>query len=403
MLFNYKAVDATGVERDGTIEAINVDIAISSLQRRGLVVSSVKAPDEGFYARMKNVSFFQGVNNKEIVILSRQMAILFDAQVSALRVFRLLANESENPFLAKTLLAVSDDLQGGSLISKALEKHPKAFSSFYVNMVKAGEESGKLNQTFLYLADYLDRNFEVTSKAKNALIYPAFVVCTFIAVMLLMFTMVIPKISVILIQGGGTIPVYTQVVIAISAFLVKYGIILVIVVIIIFFFFVRYIRTPRGKESFDQFKLSLPYIGTLYRKLYLSRIADNMNTMLLSGITMIKALEVTSNIVGNDVYKGIIEHALEAVKGGSPLSDSLHQFKEIPGIFVQMVKVGEETGELGNILKTLSRFYQREVVNAVDTLVDLIEPAMIVFLGVGVGILLASVLVPIYNLSSSFS
>lgn len=402
MLFNYKAIDNTGVEREGSIEALNVDIAINSLQRRGLIISTIKSPDEQTSMFKKNISFMTRVSNKDVVILSRQMAILFEAQVSALRIFRLLGSETENPELRKGLLQVADDLQGGSSISKALEKHPKIFSNFYVNMVKSGEESGKLDQIFAYLADYLERSYAVTSKAANALIYPAFVIATFIAVMLLMFTMVIPKISAIIEQSGQEMPFYTKIVVGISAVLLHYGIFLVIGLIIVAFFFIKYIRTPAGKHGFDQFKIAVPYVGNLYRKLYLSRIADNMNTMLISGIPMIKSLEITASIVGNDVYKEILEGALEAVKGGSSLSDSLLQHPEIPGIMIQMMKVGEETGELGNILKTMSRFYQGEVVTAVDTLVGLIEPVMIVVLGLGVGILLASVLVPIYNLASAF-
>ena len=197
MIYNYKAIDSTGVTRDGTIEAVNVDIAISSLQRRGFVVSSVKSAEEVSFLH-RNIGFLSSVSNKEIVILSRQMSILFEAQVSALRVFRLIASEVTNPLLRKSLTEVADDIQGGSSISKALQKHPKIFSIFYVNMVKAGEESGKLDEIFGYLADYLDRTYEVTSKARNALIYPGFVIVVFISVMLLMFTVVIPKVGSII-------------------------------------------------------------------------------------------------------------------------------------------------------------------------------------------------------------
>lgn len=401
MLFNYKAIDNTGAEREGSIEAINVDVAISSLQRRGLIISSIKSPEEtGFLQR--NISFLSHVSNKDIVILSRQMSILFEAQVSALRVFRLLAAEADNPVLRKSLVEISDDLQGGSSISKALSRHPQVFSNFYVNMVKSGEESGKLDQIFSYLADYLDRSYEVTSKARNALIYPAFVIGTFFVVMIVMFTMVIPKISQIIIDSGQDIPIYTKIVIGVSSFFVNYGIFLLIALVIGGFFFVKFIRTENGKESWDRFKLAVPYVGSLFHKLFLSRIADNMNTMLISGIPMIKALEITQSVVGNRVYEKILDSSLESVKGGSSLSDSLVPYHEIPTIMIQMIKVGEETGELGNILKTMSKFYQREVITAVDTLVDLIEPVMIVTLGLGVGILLASVLMPIYNVANTF-
>lgn len=401
MIFNYKALDSTGVQRDGTIEAINVDVAIASLQRRGLIISSIKSPEEGSFLN-RNISFFSGVSNKDIVILSRQISILFEAQVSALRVFRLLGSEAEKPNLRKALTEIADDLQGGNSISKSLQKHPAIFSDFYINMVKSGEESGKLDQIFGYLADYLDRSYEITSKARNALIYPAFVISTFFAVMILMFTVVIPKIGAIIQDAGQTVPIYTQIVLGISNFFVHFGLYLLVALVILGFFVVKYIRTPSGKESFDEFKLDVPYVGTLYRKLYLSRICDNMNTMLISGIAMVKALEVTRSVVGNAVYERILTRALESVKSGSSLSDSLTQYKEIPSIVIQMIKVGEETGELGSILKTMAKFYQREVINAVDTLVDLIEPVMIVVLGLGVGILLASVLVPIYNLAGAF-
>lgn len=401
MLFNYKVIDKDGSEVSGSIEAVNIDIAINSLQRKGLIISDIKSAEEvsGF---ARGIVFFEHVSNKDVVILSRQMATLFGAQVSALRIFRLLASEANNSLLRKSLAIVADDLQAGSPISKALAKHPKVFSTFYVNMVKSGEESGKLDQTFAYLADYLDRSYAVTSKAKNALIYPAFVIFTFVSVMILMLTMVIPRISGILKEAGQDVPIYTKVVIGISDVLVHYGGYVLILAVIGGFFLYRFLSTPRGKDLTASIRLNIPYIGALYRKLYLSRIADNMDTMLVSGIAMIKVIELTAAVVDNRVYEKILNQALDAVRTGTSLSDALARHPEyIPGIMIQMMKIGEETGELGSILSTLAKFYQREVITAVDTLVDLIEPAMIVLLGVGVAFLLASVLIPIYNISSA--
>ncbi|TAL48932.1 type II secretion system F family protein [Patescibacteria group bacterium] len=397
MLFTYKALDTKGEEKEGSVEAVNIDVAISSVQKRGLILSSI-APAE---AESKLRIFRRRASMRDIVILSRQLSTLFDAQVSALRIFKLMAAETENQTLRRSLTEVADDLQGGSSISNALSKHPAIFSEFYVNMVKAGEETGKLNDTFGFLADYLDRNYEVVSKARNALIYPAFVITVFIGVMVLMFTTIVPKIAAILKDSGQELPIYTKIVIGISDFFVNYGIFLAAAVVIGAVLFIRYARTPQGKFSLDSFKLNLPYIGDLYRKLYLSMIADNMHTMVVSGIPMLRAIEITGAVVGSEVYRQVLNETLVAVKGGSPLSTSLSQYAEIPGIMVQMVKVGEETGELGNILKTLAKFYQREVMNAVDTLVSLIEPVMIVLLGLGVGLLLASVLLPIYNIAST--
>ena len=401
MIFNYKTINEKGEESTGSIDAVNVDVAITSLQRRNLIITSIKeANAKGSFLSM-NISLFDRVSTKDVVILSRQLSTLFQAQVSALRIFRMLASETDNKVLGAKLTVVADDLQGGSSISTALSKHPKVFSSFYVNMVKAGEESGKLDGTFLYLADYLDRTYELTSKAKGALIYPAFVIVTFVTVMILMFTMVIPKISGIITDSNVAIPVYTQVILGISNFLVKDGFFLLAALVIAGWFVFRYIRTPSGKIAFDRLKLNIPYVSVLYRKLYLSRLADNMSTMFQAGIPMVRALELTSDVIDNEIFRALLADAVEAVKAGKPMSEALSTSGEIPGIIIQMMKVGEESGELGPIMRTMATFYSREVTNAVATLVDLIEPLMIVVLGVGVAILLASVLVPIYSIAEA--
>lgn len=402
MLFNYEYLDEKGQKKGGSIDAINVDVAISSLQRRGLILSSISEADKGGSFLSNKVSLFDHVSGKDIVILSRQLSTLFQAQVSALRIFRLLAGESENQLLRSKLTMIADDLQSGSSISVAMAKHNKIFDEFYVSMVKAGEESGKLEEVFEYLASYLDRTYELTAKVRGALIYPAFVVVTFITVMILMFTMVIPKISGILTESGVTLPIYTTIILGISNFFVEYGFVILALAVVAIFILVKLVRTESGRESYDLLKLQVPYINTLFRKLYLSRLADNMNTMLSSGIPIVRALELTANVINNGVYKKILSESVEAVKGGKTLSESLSVYPvQIPGIMVQMTRVGEETGEVGSILKTLANFYTREVKTAVDSLVSLIEPAMIVLLGGGVAVLLASVLVPIYNIAGA--
>lgn len=400
MLFKYHAIDQDGRERDGTIDAPSQEVAVSALQRRSLIVSAIESAEKRTLLEM-NLPFFGRISNKDIVILSRQMSTLFESQVSALRVFRLLAAEVDNKKLSVVLSSVGDDLQGGSPISKALARHPDVFSTFYVNMVRAGEESGKLSETFVYLADYLDRTYDVLSKAENALIYPAFVVSVFFGVMALMLTLVIPKISAVLIDSGQKIPIYTSIIIGFSNFLISYGIFILIALIALGFYLWQLGKTEKGKLVLDSLKLSIPYVGDLYTKLYLARTADNFSTMLLAGVSAVEAIEVTRSVVGNAAYAAVLSQVGTDVKSGSSISDAFGRHQEIPGIMVAMAKVGEETGELGKIFSTLAKFYNREVTNAVDTLVGLIEPIMIVLLGLGVGILLAAVLLPIYNLAGS--
>ncbi len=400
MLFTYKALDQEGKKKDGTIDALNKTVAISALQRRGLIVVNLRGEQEKSFL---TGTFLSRVPLRDIVIMSRQLATLFSSQVSALKAFTLLSENAENKMLGAQLREIGDDLQAGSSISDALAKHPDTFSEFYVNMIKAGEESGKLNDTFEYLAKYLDRQYALTSKTRSALIYPAFVVVVFISVMILMFIMVIPNLSELLLESGQEVPIYTRMIIGISEFLVNYGIFVAMFFVIMALYLWWFRRNENGKTYLDKWKISVPFIGDLYRKMYLSRISDNLNTMLSSGISIIRAIEITGDVVGNYVYKNILKDAENAVKSGSSLSDAMGKHPEIPAIMVQMIKVGEETGSLGSILKTLSDFYSREVDDAVNTLVGLIEPAMIVLLGVGVGVLLTSILVPIYNIASSIT
>ena len=401
MLFSYKAIDRNNASREGTVDATNIDAAIATVQKRGYTVVSIEPIEEPHSWANMEIEWFQHISNKEVVILSRQIATLFDAQVSALRIFRLLAAEAENPQMQRVLSGVADELQAGSSISRALASHPDVFSSFYINMVRSGEETGSLEKSFSYLADYLDRSYEVVTKARNALVYPAFVIGIFVIVMGLMLTLVIPRISQILTDSGQELPIYTKIVISISSVLTDYiGIILILTAFAGVGLW-RFINTDIGARAVDELKITVPYIGDLFQKLYLTRICDNLATMLGSGISMVQALEVTGEVVDNIVYREIIQNTLIEVKGGRSFADAIAEYPEIPGVLAQMAKVGEETGNLGEILTTLAKFYQREVNNAVDTLIGLIEPLMIVMLGLGVGTLLASVLMPIYNLTSS--
>ncbi len=401
MIFNYKAITENGEKREGTIDAASRELAVGALQRRGFIILSVESSEKK--SKSLHLPFIAAVPQKEIVIMSRQISTLFEAQVSPLKAFSLLATNTENKALSEIMTSIVDDLQAGTSISGALSKHPAVFTEFYVSMVHVGEESGKLNQTFSYLADYLERQYELSSRTRNALIYPAFVILVFISVMVLMLVFVIPKLSALILESGQEIPIYTRIVLGVSDFFVHYGIFALLAVVFVVGYLWWMSGSDKGKTYLDTAKLSLPIFGNLYTKVYLSRIADNLDTMLSSGITIIRSIDITADVVGNKVYENIMRESSEKVKSGSLLSEAMGVYPEIPMIMVQMVKVGEETGAVGSILKTLARFYKREVDEAVDSIISLIEPAMIILLGVGVGILVSSVLVPIYNIASSVS
>ena len=361
MIFEYTAQDSTGTTRTGTVDAASVETAIETVEQRGYTVVSITEVAQSFDLMNFEIDWFQRISNKELVILSRQIATLFQAQVSALRVFRLLAAEATNPQMKKTLSSIAESLQSGSSISRALSQYPEVFSKFYISLVRAGEESGSLEKSFSYLADYLDRMYQIVTKARNALVYPAFVIFVFIAVMVLMLTLVIPKIAEILLDSGQELPIYTKIVIGTSNILTDYIVLFLLVIVSGLIALWRFRQTEVGARTIDEIKISIPFIGNLYQKLFLTRICDNLSTMLASGITMVQALEVTSDVVDNLVYKEIIENTLVEVKGGRSFADSIAEYPEIPGVLSQMAKVGEETGNLSEILGTLSEFYRREV------------------------------------------
>jgi type IV pilus assembly protein PilC len=400
MLFAYKAIDSSNTQREGKVEASTIDAAITVVQKRGYTIITIDPVEDKKSLFDIELSLFKTIKAKEVVILSRQISTLFQAHVSPLRIFRLLSAEVENPMLQNVLNRIVDDLQGGSSISRALAAHPGVFSNFYVNLVRAGEESGSLDKSFSYLADYLDRSYEIATKARNALIYPAFVISVFCIVMILMLTLVIPKVAQILVDSGSELPIYTKIVIGFSNFLVDWvGVIFIFVSVGIIGMW-QFIKSPVGARAIDEFTLSVPYVGDLKRKLILTRLCDNMSTMLSNGISIVPALEVTSEVVENAVYVEILTATLADVKAGRSFADAISEYPEIPTVLSQMIRVGEETGSLSEILGTLALFYRREVNNAIDTLIGLIEPVMIVLLGLGVGLLLASVLMPIYNITT---
>jgi type IV pilus assembly protein PilC len=300
------------------------------------------------------------------------------------------------------MAAILDDVNGGSSLSLAMSRHPKVFSRFYISMVRSGEESGKLQEVFSYLAEYLERSYNLTTKARNALIYPAFVFFSFIGVVTVMLVVVIPKLTSIFDQTGQAVPFYTQVVIAASNFLRSWGWLLLILIIVGVIFLWRYIKTERGALIFDRVRLKIPVLGGIYEKIYLARFADNLASLVVAGLPILRALQITSEVVGNRVYEAAILAAAESVKGGSTIAESFESSHVLPALVFQMIRIGEESGKLDQILASIARFYQREVDNLLDNLVALIEPILIIFLGIAVGGLVASILVPLYNLSSAF-
>ncbi len=401
MKFTYTARTRSGEARAGTIEARSQDAAAEALQRADLVITAIRPVGETGPALFgRKIAFFSRVRQRDFVIFSRQLSTLFEAKVPITQSLRTLGAESPSAALRATAQEILEDVSGGSSLSQAMARHPGVFTRFVISMVRAGEESGQLEAVFRYLADYLDRSYVLILKARNAMIYPAFVFATFVGVVGVLLVVVIPRLTAIYAELGQAAPFYTRFVISASTFLAQWWFIVVLALAAALVLAWRLLRTEAGALWFDVLKIKLPFIGGLVKKIYLARLADTLSTLIVAGIPIIRALEITADVVSNRVYAAIILDAAESVKAGNTISSSFERHREVPPLVTQMIRIGEESGRLDFILKSSASFYQREVDNLLDNFVALIEPALIIFLGVGVALLVGAVLVPLYNLTS---
>jgi len=404
MKFNYQVRDKQGKMQSGEIEASTKKAALQILGTRpGVFVTFLEeTATSPFYA--KRIRFFERVGTKEVMLFSRQLSIMFRAKVSLVGSLQAIGAQTKNQSFRESIVRISEEIEGGTAFSQALAMYPNLFSPFYVSMVKRGETLGKLSDVLEYLAEHLEREYELRSKLKTAMIYPAFVVTIAIAVVVLLLTFVIPNLAQILEEGDQDLPAITQFVIGSSNFLVKWGWLLAILAVALGVGLMRYKKTPQGKQVFDRLILRLPVLGSFLKTVYVSRFGENLATLISGGVPFVQALDITSTIIGNARYQEIIAEAKQEVEGGAQVSATLKKYPgEFPPIFTQMVSVGEKTGEIESTLTSIVVFYRREVDRKVEGFLGLIEPVLIVFLGVIVGGLMVSVLLPIYQSVSTFS
>ncbi len=406
--FQYTARTKEGKSESDIVEASSLEAAISVLQNQHLIIIEIK-PFEGvenftFNALMKQFSnLLRRIKNEDIVLFAKQMAVLIAAKVPLVQSLRVMAKQTENPNFASIISAVADDVDAGMIFSRALAKYPKVFSNFFIQMIRSGEISGRLEETLIYLSDYINKQYLLNSKAKGAMIYPAFIVGAFIVVGVLMLIFVIPNLTSILVESGQRLPFVTRLLIGTADFTKKWGwIVFIILGAMSYFIYVSIKKSPEWRYGYDGLKLRLPIFGQLLKKIYLARFSETLSTLSSAGIAISQSLEITADVVGNSVYKRIILEADEAVRKGSNISVVFARYPEILPMVTQMILIGEQTGKLDSILKQISAFFTEEVNRAFDNIVNLIEPILIVVLGGGVGILVAAILLPIYNLVNAF-
>jgi type II secretory pathway component PulF len=396
MRFNYQSRDKNGEVKAGVIEASSLQAAAEILRRDGLFVTFLHSEGEKL---SKKFHFFEGVSGKDVAVFSRQLAVMFAANVSLVESLKIIGAQLANQNFREKIMKISQTVEAGSPLSAALGKYPDIFSPFFVSMVRAGEVSGNLSDQFNYLADYLEKQYYLSGKVKGAMIYPAVILVVMVAVLFLLSYFVMPNLVGMLTGSSMELPPLTRFVIAFTNFIRGIGgIILLFVLIGLSVLVIRISRTKKGKRFFDELSLRMPVLKDLLRMLYISRFADNLSTLITGGIPITQALEITGTIVGNDVYREVILKTCDGVRKGQTISSILFNYPDLfPVMFSQMILVGEQTGSLDKSLLVMVSFYEKETERAIDGMLILIEPILILTLGVIVGGVVASVMIPLYQ------
>ncbi len=399
MRFTFKAKDENGVLKRGTIDANDQESAITLLQKNNLIPISVENADGNKSLSQKVEELTSKVKMKDILLFYREFSTLVNAKVPVSNALQTIYEQAENPVLRPVIKELIADIEDGASISDAFSKHPKIFSELSVNMIRSGEVSGNLQGAIDYVTTTTEQNYLLISKVRGALLYPAFVIGVAFIVGLIMTIVILPKLSDVIRDLGVETPWYTDMMMAFGDFMKSYWWIVIGALVFLVGGLVYYLRTDEGKKEWDRIQLKIPVIGDLMKYVYLTRFSENLSVLIAGGIPIVKALEIIADVVNNSVYKKIILDSAEDVKVGGDIHSGFFGKEEIPPMVARMLKVGEETGRMSEILDDLARFYRGEVDQITRNLSTLIEPILIVVLGVGVGFLVVSVLLPIYNIA----
>src|SRR3989338_5000918 len=359
-IFKYKAFAQDKTLQSGLVEANNRDYVEEILKEKGLAIVTIS---EMAAAKKFNLSFLNRVKGKDIVIFSRQFSVLVSANVAMVQSLKILVDQTSNLTLKMIVSEIADEVDAGSPLSEALSKRPKVFSNFYVSVIKSGETSGKLDEVLGYLADEMEKDYDMMSKIKGAMIYPAFVLCALAAVGAVMMIFVVPKLTSILTESGTELPLTTKMLIGTSEFMTNYWWLLIIISVGLFLAVRFYISRPRGRRQFDLIKLKLPIFGHLFQLIYLVRFTRSMNTLIVGGVTISNSLKVSAEVVGNAVYRELVEKTIKEVEDGNSISSVFMDSKVMPKMVSQMLNIGEKTGKIDIILERITNFYSREVMN----------------------------------------
>lgn len=395
--FVWKGKNKRGVSIQGTIEAANIDIAKSQLGKKNLTTFKVKEKPKDIF---ENIEMFQPkVTNKDVIIFCRQFSTMIDAGLPIIQCLDLLSNQSENPTFKKNLRKIKDDVEGGTTLAEALGKYPDIFDDLFVNMVAAGETGGILDAILRRLSETLEKAAKLKAKVKSAMMYPTITVIVAIAVVTVIMVFVIPVFEKMFGEMGQALPGLTQMVINISNFVQSNILYMIVAVGLAGYAFKRFYATEKGRRLVDAWLLTLPVFGMLIRKVAVAKFTRTMGTMLSSGVAILDALEIVARTAGHKSVELAVYDVRSGIAEGRTMADPLAESGVFPPMVCSMIAVGESTGALDSMLIKIADFYDEEVDEAVNNLTEMIEPAMMCFLGVVVGGLVIAMYLPIFSMA----
>jgi type IV pilus assembly protein PilC len=397
--FNYRVRDRAGKIVEGHLDGDDETLVVRRLREMGYTPISIERKDASrLSAEIKIPGLTNRIALKDVAVFSRQFATMINSGLSMLRALSILSEQTENQELARVVGEVRLDVERGSSLSAALTRHPKAFNRLYVAMVRSGEVGGSLDQVLMRLADTIESQVELRRKVKSAMTYPVVVFALVVLISGAMLLFIVPQFKGIYVELGGTLPLPTRILIALSDALKQFFIPILIVGGIITFLLRRWAQSPAGRPKWDAMKLRMPVFGLLVRKTALARFARTLAALTRSGVGILEALDIVADTSGNEVVATALRDTQRAVKQGDTLARPLEHHEVFPPMVVQMIAVGEETGALDEMLDKIADFYDSEVEATVDALTSLIEPLLIVVMGATVGGMVISLYLPMFNI-----
>lgn len=401
MEYKYEAKNNKGKILAGLVQAMNEEQAVELIEDKGLTVISIR---ENKKFGEIHISFLEKVTVKDMVLFYRQLSMMIASDIPIVQAVKIIAAQTKNPKLQKILVEVYESVNEGMKFSDALARHNRIFGDFYINMIKSGEVSGKFDEVLLYLADQQEKDYQFKAKIKGAMMYPIFILVVLFAMGMIMMIFIVPKLTKTLLESGVALPLSTRVLIGVSNFSKRFWYLIIGGVGGVFFavrFFIE--RTLLGKKIWHWLILHIPKFGPdLIRKTYLVRLTKSMSLLVIGGVPLTQSIEITAAVIGNYYYEQMMLTTAESVKDGNTIASVFMQYPHlIPDMVTQMTSVGEQTGRVDQVFEKIGSFYEGEVEQVVANISKLIEPVIMVIMGLAVGFLVTAIMLPMFKMSES--